>query len=431
MRIGTLLVVLVPLVMGTDVGYFLQLSDIHLDQLYAPGANATCAHSEDGYPCCRNGTAGIPPLRSAGVFGDYACDSPRTLVEYTIKWLADHLAPATAPATAPDFILWSGDTADHHIFEQSFEYNTNSVNVTTTLLLERFPRTPVFPCIGNHDTWPVDWFCANDTAYADLLRRYGQMWRPWLGADYETFERHGYYSLLIDPGLRLVVLNSLYDDTNNLPAELLEECQEGAQQLAWVRSMLELSRKRGDKVWIMGHIAPGSAEISVDFSVGFQDLVAEYRDVVVEHFWGHAHNDRFFLLRDREGNPVSRGLIPGSIEPDHHDPMFRLYTYNRTDYTVLNYAEYVLDLTALNSGVDHGYQKTYDALSAYDLADMSPASFAELASRLRQNKTLFDIYIRNYAPGVDIQCDDRCRRTLWCDIMYVDPVHYDLCLLPW
>jgi hypothetical protein len=59
-------------------GYFIQISDLHVDMKYSVGSNSVC-----GEPlCCRveNGP-GNASWNTAGQFGDYHCDTPYNTAE--------------------------------------------------------------------------------------------------------------------------------------------------------------------------------------------------------------------------------------------------------------------------------------------------------------------------------------------------------------
>ncbi len=66
-------------------GFFIHLSDVHLDATYTVGANSQC-----GFPvCCQaaNG-AGTEPNNTAGPWGEYACDTSPTLALDVLEYIA-------------------------------------------------------------------------------------------------------------------------------------------------------------------------------------------------------------------------------------------------------------------------------------------------------------------------------------------------------
>ena len=70
------------------------------------------------------------------------------------------------------------------------------------------------------------------------------MWTRWVGAGAEqaTLAYGGYYTTLVQPGWRVIALNSLYMDSNNL----LDGGVDPAGQWAWVRAQLAGARTAGE-----------------------------------------------------------------------------------------------------------------------------------------------------------------------------------------
>ena len=72
-------------------------------------------------------------------------------------------------------------------------------------------------------------------------------------------------------------------------------------QFVWLQNELKNSRSSSEKVWIIGHIAPGA---DVKFSTtwhkryvrSFIAILSEYNDVIVMNFFAHLHRDDFRLV---------------------------------------------------------------------------------------------------------------------------------------
>ena len=58
----------------------------------------------------------------------------------------------------PDVLFWTGDNSAHNIWSNTDEevamYNT-VVTDTIKMALEG-KDLPIYPCLGNHDVWPVN-----------------------------------------------------------------------------------------------------------------------------------------------------------------------------------------------------------------------------------------------------------------------------------
>ena len=69
------------------------MSDLHYDLRYLPGAPADCLFDKLGLGCCRNTSIPDPtrPLRSAGQWGDFNCDTPLSFLNETFRWIRERI----------------------------------------------------------------------------------------------------------------------------------------------------------------------------------------------------------------------------------------------------------------------------------------------------------------------------------------------------
>lgn len=83
---------------SSNIGTFIQISDIHFDSRYKVGTNAECPR-----PLCCREVCGVPPpgSRAAGPWGDYNCDTPIPLLDNLFDQL-NSLDPK------PDFLIYTG-----------------------------------------------------------------------------------------------------------------------------------------------------------------------------------------------------------------------------------------------------------------------------------------------------------------------------------
>ena len=65
----------------------------------------------------------------------------------------------------------------------------------------------------------------------------------------------GYFHTLIRPGLRLVSINTNF--CNNLNFWLLLNFDDPSEHLHWLYAVLLKAERRGEAVYIIGHIPPG------------------------------------------------------------------------------------------------------------------------------------------------------------------------------
>ncbi|XP_014673124.1 PREDICTED: uncharacterized protein LOC106813494 [Priapulus caudatus] len=118
--------------------------------------------------------------------------------------------------------------------------------------------------------------------------------------------------------------------------------------------------RRPGKAFIIGHIPPGYADWQLDagalyprFNERFLNMIGRYRHVIAGQFYGHWHTDSFRLFRDEFGEVVGSAFTAPSLTPYHGpapvNPSVRLYSYRRDDCSMLDYSQYMLNLTQVNS----------------------------------------------------------------------------------
>jgi len=139
----------------SNIGHFTVITDIHWDPYYAVGSITNCDHPM----CCRSDygprsevLAGTAQAELAGKWGDYACDPPINIVNATLSFAA---------TLSADFVLFTGDVPPHDVWNQSARYNMATLDTVMGLLKQHFPTVPIFPSVGNHDTFPCDQFSLN------------------------------------------------------------------------------------------------------------------------------------------------------------------------------------------------------------------------------------------------------------------------------
>ncbi|AYV79218.1 MAG: hypothetical protein Faunusvirus5_27 [Faunusvirus sp.] len=393
-----------------DLGHFVQLTDIHFDKYYSVGSPNWSEESELGIPACRGYNVGKPPYAPAQYWGDHKCDAPGSLVDATIKWISKSYIPI-------DFILWTGDTVDHHDIAQSFGDNLYSVHIVTNILLKYFPTTPVIPVIGNHDTYPIDQFNSEMYIYQEMLKQMSNMWRPWI-SNIDFFSKYGFYKYGLNHMVDIIVINNLIWDNNNIVGMVSND---STIQFNWLRQQLAMSSRIGKKVWLVGHISPGAGEGTDEYNDNMELLLADYSDIIKYSFFGHAHTDEFALYRNKDAEVFLAGFIAPSLVPLDKFSSFRIYSYNITTMEILDYDQYSLNLTQLNIDNNVNYTKLYSARTEYNLPDMSHHSWNTFATNMAKNADVFNKYYRNLRSGAPMEsCDARCRQMIICDILYAN-----------
>ena len=453
-----------------DVGTFVQLTDIHYDANYTRGSAANCVLGETGLGCCRADSIPLPPYRWASSWGDFNCDLPYKFVKAAIEWMAVFLGLGEC---RPDFVFPTGDFPDHHDFKQSLKHNMNAVRTVTDLLRQAFPNVTVLPAIGNHEPFPVDTLFPDSVVQHSLA----EIWRVWLPDHDKLFVAHNYYTKMVaasrgNASLVIVVINSLYHDPNNIAVhEAARKHEDLGNQYSWLFNVVNEAIRNRRKIWMVGHVPPGASESTANFSCVLQLLSAHVADGVpvqpedvsvcngsmksvppassryvprsvplasavatvasaapaLTSFWGHTHDDEFSLLRDPRMSTNSQRRVTGytficpSLMPSKRNPSFRVYSYNRTTFEVLDYCQYEVDFEQqLRSDEFIGFRLQYCLRDAYNLSNVSVDEMHRLLDRFRVDDSLFQAFYRRYQPQQPQPCDAGCKQTTLCEMEYVD-----------
>ncbi|KYQ91360.1 sphingomyelinase [Tieghemostelium lacteum] len=399
---------------NSTVGYFLQITDIHFDHDYVVGSDPDC-----GRPlCCRNGTG------DAGVWGNYQCDLPFNTVEAIFQHLStleDQL----------DFIIWTGDNPPHNVWDPNSKSNQIAATQTlSALVLKSFPSTPVFPSIGNHESFPSDEFYLPNTQW--LLDVLYDSWEPWLDSDaLQTVSTYGFYTSLVRDGLRLISLNTLDGDMINfynlLPTRAVN-------QTAWFENVLQQAVANDEYVIIAGHIpCTLKSGVSDEWCTMYQQLVEEYGSIISAQIYGHTHLDQISVYTDTEtfSKPIGVNYIaPSMTTYQNHEPGFRIYEYDYSLNQVTNYYQYHANISDANLYGQLNFTLSYSAKELYDMPDLTSNSWFQVANHLRSDDQMFNNYynfLSNH-PNGQTPCTGECRDKVICEIFGITSFQFDQCM---
>ena len=397
-----------------EIGFFLQITDIHLDGLYDIGSVANCKPMFQGITCCRSYDKVMPgeKKRSASIVGDINCDSSFFLVNESIK-------SASQEWDSLDFVLWTGDTPGHHVLDQSFKYNMRMISNISDLMRYYFPNIIVYACIGNHDSWPIDQLGAPPID-SPVTHALAKDWSYWLNEEsLETVKYGGYYTQLIRPRLRIISLNTLFYDTDNIVIKWwtkIKKDHDIAGQWNWLNETLSAARKNQEIVWIIGHVFPGTTEATPEFTQKYINLTSQYQDVIHQQYWGHSHFDAIFLL-EKEKKLFAHGYITPSIVPDTKNPAYRIFSYDRDSLEVLDFTDYYFDLEKGRKTGKVEYQPLFSAKKEYGLRNLTSAGWIDFYYRMEKDSSLQEKYAKNYYLGYDNHCDISCQKKLISEII--------------
>jgi sphingomyelin phosphodiesterase len=402
-------------------GYFFQISDLHLDPSYREGAVIDC-----GLPlCCRTGNS-TQPGNSSRLWGEYECDPPQRMVQAALSVITQD------QEKLPDFVLWTGDTPPHDIWEESQVGQVKRMKAVSDLLYAMLGNNiPVYPAFGNHDTFPVDQF-AEPPLNQWLMNNISLIWGRWLSSSALTTLRiGGYYSVTPEAGLRIISINTQYCDNVNFWLWLDHEDPTG--QLAWLTTELSAAESNNEKVYIIGHIPPGDDTCESRYSRKYFAIVQRFNQTIAGQFFGHTHHDAFQVFREAytDAKPMNLAYIAPSITPyTKTNPSVRRYEFYSDTREIVDYTQFHTDLEETNKNNKPNFVEYYSAKQAYGLDSLRPDSWYDLIERMKQNDTLVQlVYHHKYTGYYDSStCDKSCKKELICSLSNAVADLYRLCV---
>lgn len=418
---------------GSPRNRILFLTDVHWDREYAEGSSADCKEPL----CCRNQSQQPPGHhRGAGFWGTYGkCDLPLRTVESMLQNVAE--------AGPWDWVYWTGDIPAHNVWAQTRSQQLLEL-VTVTRLIQKYlgPNVMVYPAVGNHESTPVNSFpppfIHGNRSSAWLYDAMAQDWAPWLPPQaLQTLKEAGFYTVQIQPGLRLVSLNMNFCARENF--WLMVNSTDPANQLQWLVGILQEAENKGEKVHIIGHIPPGLCLKS--WSWNYYHIINRYESTVAGQFFGHTHVDEFQMFYDEETltRPLGVAFIAPSVTTYVNlNPGFRVYyvdgQYPGSSHLVLDHETYILNLTEANNhsrgqatGPDPNPKWTllYRATEAYGLSTLFPSDWDVLLKTFWANDQMFQLFWKLYHKGhISEPCRDTCKAATICFLRsgrYDDP----------
>lgn len=276
----------------------LQLSDWHIDPDYQPGTEVIC----DKPICCRPAYTDYTNVtQTASIWGEYSCDTPLSLIESLLEFI---------PTVEKDikFGIMTGDVPPHEVWSTLPVLKTQLIQDETYQLLHTYFDSPflldsmLYPAVGNHESAPTNNFPLKssnvpvddiDKKYLDLKWLYKSLarsWKGWLLNDNNAIESNtASYAVRPIRGLKLISLNTNFCYVLNwwLYESPMERDPNGV--LEWLINELQDAEDKNEKVWIIGHIAPGDNTCFHDYSNYYGQIVDRYSHIIAAQFFGHTH----------------------------------------------------------------------------------------------------------------------------------------------
>lgn len=415
-----------------EIGYFLQITDVHIDFNYTEGGDPECP-STSNYNfnlCCRNKYPNQTEF--AGEFGYIGhCDIPRITFEESFTFLSEIIGKLPQK---PDWLFYLGDNPAHDIKSQTKEANIEHMKYVYQNL-QKSGIDEVYGVVGNHDAYPLDQlaFRPEGSWFLDVQSSF---FKPYLtDEEFKDAYEYGMYTHVLAPGLRLIALNTQWvSSRNNL-------IKDNNVTIDWVTSLLEQAKKNNEKVFITGHLVPGfmwyttNAHVFDDWTNRFRELVIKYQDVIIAQFYGHEHQDRVTLIRDDEGNAINVCYLVSSLTTfEKVNPSIRIFKYDKKTFEIVDSITYYNDIRASNKDreLKTNWFLEYSAKEEYEMADLSPKSWDVVIQSARNNATFYEkVFLPNFfARNNQQKCEatDGCKQQLWCSCNSVQRTLYEKCL---
>ncbi|XP_061175715.1 acid sphingomyelinase-like phosphodiesterase 3b [Saccostrea echinata] len=405
-------------------GWFLHVTDFHWDYTYG---------TQD-WSCNDN-------VNNHGLYGDYWCDSPWTLIKSAVEAMKN----ATKEGQA-DFILWTGDNVLHVGNDKvNLDIHDQILGNLTDLLQNSFPTVPVYATYGNHDYYPHNQFPPHNN---ELYNRTLAQWKSWINdvQQEDNFRKGAYYTVKASSGIRILALNTnLYYTSDKITAGIPDP----ADQFAWMEEVLNTSRANNEKVLVTGHVPPGMAPplgtrwMYEEFHKKFNNILLKYSDVITGLHFGHEHNDNLRVFYDEKDKPVLSLFMAPSVTPwrfkipgvtgKAHNPGFRMIKYDQSTGRYLDLIQYYMDLPESNRLQNPVWKTEYTATTDMSIPDITPGSIDRFIKRMADpDGEEFKKFYRWRFLSADHssigECDRSCHAIMHCNFVHSSKSKYDFCV---
>jgi sphingomyelin phosphodiesterase len=123
----------------------------------------------------------------------------------------------------------------------------------------------------------------------------------------------GYYSTLIQPGLRLIALNNNVCYTFNW--WIIYSIESIRTQFQWLHDVLLAAEKNGERVHLLAHIPNGDEDYHQPCSREYRRIIDRFHDTIAAQFNGHKEvfDLNIFHLENNQSAPVNLAWNGGGL----------------------------------------------------------------------------------------------------------------------
>ncbi|XP_022899984.2 sphingomyelin phosphodiesterase-like [Onthophagus taurus] len=399
----------------------LHISDIHYDDKYLTGSPVKCQK----FLCCQEDSLFKinAESTSAGYWGSYGwCDSPGRFVEASLKHINEK-------HNNVKYIYFTGDIVSHRIWDTNKKHNLKIIRHVYKELREKFPGKTIFPVLGNHETHPVNLF--SPINYTDevlstqwLYEEIAELWSYWLPNETkETIKRGGFYTVLVEPGFRIIALNSNVAQIFNWWLFLIDNIDPYGQ-LQWMVDVLTEAERNNEVVHIISHVPSNGREVEKVWSREFRKILDRFRHVIRGIFNGHTHLDEFILYHAKEFpyEPTVLAWNGGSLTTYHEDkfvnPSYRVFDIDAKNFNTIDYTQFTFNLTEANLYEEEPkWYELYSFRKAYGVEKLAPEIIENVLLKMKDDVGMQEMNFRysvREAPGN--YCNNNCLKSIWCGL---------------
>ncbi|KAJ5673981.1 hypothetical protein N7462_009420 [Penicillium macrosclerotiorum] len=413
-------------------------SDTHVDLSYETGSNYDCSKPI----CCRVYSEDDAPGKTSspcGPFGNPKCDPPHRLQESMMTAIAD-LNPA--------FSIYTGDVVAHDVWLVNKSEVLQDLNATYGAMESHLGQ--VYAALGNHDAAPLNLFPSDN-----IPSEYNPQWAyDALAADWmaltgipsvQNANEYGSYSA-IHPGskLRIISYNSIFYYKYNFFAYTEPMEYDPDSQLTWLIEELQAAETAGQRVWLISHIPPGNADHFRDHSHYFDQIVQRYDATIAALFFGHTHTDEFQIAYANYSarswdSATAMGYVAPSMTPTSGPPSFRVYDIDPVTFAVLDFTQYIANITDPAFQTSPAWTPYYSAKASYGAAltppvtdpaaELTPGFWHNVTVAMQQDDAVFQAFWARRTRGFNVPaCTDTCVSQEICALRAAD-AQYN-CVVP-
>ncbi|KAJ5325942.1 uncharacterized protein N7506_009044 [Penicillium brevicompactum] len=404
-------------------------SDTHVDLYYETGSSYECSKPI----CCRvfedKDAPGITKT-PCGPFGNPKCDPPQELQESMNAAIAE---------INPEFSIYTGDVVAHDVWLVNQPEALESFNNTYSQMEKSLGM--VYAAIGNHDTAPLNLFPSTAVSDGNNQWAYDALAEYWLTltgiSSVQSADEYGSYSAIHpNSNLRIISYNSIFYYKFNfyMYQEPMEKDPNG--QFEWLIKELQAAEDAGQRAWLISHIPSGVADHFHDYSHYFDQIVQRYEATIAGLFYGHTHMDEFQIAyldykNRNHKTATAMGYIAPAMTPTEGPPSFRVYEIDPETFGVLDYTQYIANISDPTYQEKPQWLPYYSAKADYGSklsppvtdpkTELTPAFWHNVTVAMQNEQSVFHEFWARRVRGYNVtDCDVDCRTTEICTLRAAD-----------